>query len=254
MKRFWVLPSAALAAGFLPVLIRAAEPQTVDEVLARYVQAIGGQEKLDAVRTMRLTGRTIAPNGQESTFQMELKRPDMIRVDFTFLNQTGTQAYDGRSGWLMIPGTPSAQPLPDDMLVNVKDQAEMFGPLVDHKKRGHTIVLSGQESVAGVPAYRLQVTLSNGRQMDCFLDAASFLPLQRRERRPAPAEELLVEYSEFKDIDGIKLPHSVRQTSQGQARTVIIDKVELNAEIPAERFQSPPAPDRSAPEPTPEKP
>jgi hypothetical protein len=75
--------------------------------------------------------------------------------------------------------------------------------------------------------------------VDYLIDAKTFLPLRRLEVRPEPEGEVIIEYAEFKDVDGVKLARSVRRTNRTQTRKVELDKVELNADLPDARFQRP---------------
>src|ERR1700730_15493935 len=77
--------------------------QTVDEVVAKNIAARGGLEKLKAVKTMRITGKTILGPGVEAPIVIESKRPDKVRLDVVVQGMTLSQGYDGKQGWLLNP-------------------------------------------------------------------------------------------------------------------------------------------------------
>src|SRR5262245_36639894 len=134
---------AALALLAAPVAAEEATQKplpTVDEIVAKYVQAVGGRDKLKAVQSMKMTGKMILGQGLEAPFVLELKRPQAVRMDFTFQGMTASSAFDGDQGWRVMPfqGNTNPEPLSADEIKQVKDQADIDGPLVDYKEKGST--------------------------------------------------------------------------------------------------------------------
>src|SRR5437764_12885951 len=76
--------------------------QTADELLEKNLNAMGGKDKLKAVHSMRLTGKTkMGP--MEAPITITKVPPADTRVDFTTQGMTGTSAYDGTTGWTLMP-------------------------------------------------------------------------------------------------------------------------------------------------------
>ena len=139
------------------VPVSAGEPKTADEVIARYIKAIGGRDKLDAIKSMRVTGKTMLGGGMEMPLTVEFKRPNKARIEFSFQGMTGVQAFDGETGWFIMPfmGKTDPEKMPPDQLKDIEDQADLDGPLVDYKKKGHKVELLGTDEVEGSEAYKL---------------------------------------------------------------------------------------------------
>jgi len=95
MRKRAIVAVAVLAAS-------CAAGQTAEELIAKNIAARGGLEKLRAVQTMRLTG-TMKVGDDAMPSILELKRPNKSRWQFTFDGQTAIQAFDGNSGWMLIP-------------------------------------------------------------------------------------------------------------------------------------------------------
>src|SRR5258708_27292712 len=97
---------ALLGAAALCLGARSAHAITVDELVARHVTARGGADKLQAVRSLRLTGKT-RRGGGDSTVESdwgELKaRPGRLRREVTRQGLTSVVAWDGREGWMFDP-------------------------------------------------------------------------------------------------------------------------------------------------------
>src|SRR5260370_2800927 len=93
---------------FLPLLAAmtffsvAASAQTVDEVIAKNIQAKGGAEKLKSVRTIRTTAK-FSQGSFRADFRQENKRADKVREEFIIQGLAQVQAYDGKTGWQISP-------------------------------------------------------------------------------------------------------------------------------------------------------
>ncbi|MGA7190731.1 MAG: hypothetical protein WBY66_19715, partial [Candidatus Acidiferrales bacterium] len=126
-----LLASLALlaVACFLPAPSSA---QTVDEVIAKNIQAHGGMEKLKSVDTIRTTGKFVA-GGFRAGFLQENKRPDKVREETIIQGLAQVQGYDGKIGWQVNPfqGRRDAELLSADDLKSLQEDADIDGPLVD---------------------------------------------------------------------------------------------------------------------------
>ena len=227
------------------VSTKADEPTTVDEVIARYLEAIGGRDKLDAVKSMKITGKMLVPGGMEIPMTMEIKRPNKMRIDFTVQGMTGTQAYDGKIGWSVMPfaGKTDPEKMSPDMVKLMENQADIDGPLVDYKKKGHKVELIGKEDLEGTEVYKLKVTKKGGDVEYYFLDAEYFLPIKVKGKWKMMGSEVEFETTlgDYKEVNGLLLPHSVEQRGgdMGPGSTISFEKVELNVDIADDRFVMP---------------
>src|SRR5262245_44623228 len=229
----------------LPLPALPAAAQTVDELIAKNIEARGGLEKMQSVKTMRMTGKMTMGPGMEAPVSMELKRPNSVRMEFTFQGMTGVQAWDGTSGWQISPfgGKTDAEPLSPGDAKETEEQADMDGPLVDYKAKGHTVELVGREQVEGSGAYKLKVTLKNGTVNYTYLDADSYLTIREESKRTVRGSEVEVESTigDYKDVGGLLIPHSIQNGAKGQAekQNITVDKVDLNPPLDDSRFKMP---------------
>src|SRR5262249_27806829 len=93
------MPRFLLAAVTLLLLALPASAQTADEIIAKYVKTLGGMDKIEAIKTLRRTGKLTGGGGFEAVVVQENKRPGQVRQLFTFQGMTGNYAYDGKTGW-----------------------------------------------------------------------------------------------------------------------------------------------------------
>lgn len=233
---------------------RADDLKTADEIIAKHIEAIGGRKKLDAVKTAKMSGKMVMQGGMEAPLAIEFKQPNKVRVEFTFQGMTGVQAFDGETGWFVMPfmGKTDPEKMPPDLVEEIEDQADFAGPLVDYKKKGHEVELVGKDEVEGSDVYKLKVTKKSGNVEYHFLDAEYFLTIQMKGKRKIQGTEIEFEVlsGDYKDVDGLMLAHSIEQRMVGGmgGATMVFEKVELNVDIPDDRFVMPEVKPEAKPE------
>jgi outer membrane lipoprotein-sorting protein len=224
----------------------AAQAETVDEIIAKNLEARGGKDKIEAVRSARITGRMTMGEGMEAPIVLEWKRPGMVRMEFTIQGMTAIQAYDGSSGWMVMPflGKKDPEKMPADDQKDIEEMADVFeGPLLNYAAKGHQVELIGKEPIEGTEAYKLKLTKKNGDVAYIYLDGDAYLEIKDEGKRSRRGQEIEFESSQgdYKEVGGLMFAHSIEQKPKGvpTSQTISIDKIELNVDLPDARFQMP---------------
>ncbi len=236
---------------FLASLIGAAvSAQTADELIDKGIQARGGRDKIKSIQSIRMTGKMIINQGGqmlEMPIVMEAARPDKVRIDSTFQGMTMVQAFDGTTGWTVMPfmGKKDPEAVSGEQLDQIKRQADVIdGLLVDYKEKGHQVEYAGKEDLEGTPAHKLKVTRKDGDIVYVYLDAEQFLELKHKQKTKLPGgQEIESEaaMSDYKEVGGILFPHSMEMKAGPGTMSMTLDKIELNPDLPASRFEMPKA-------------
>jgi hypothetical protein len=241
MRRF--LP--ALAALF--ICAASASAQTADEIVAKYIKTLGGLDKIEAVKSLRRTGKFNGGGGFEAVVVEENKRPGSVRQDFTIQGMTGVTAYDGASGWKIEPwnGKKDAEPLGEEELREIVEDSDIDGPLVNYKQKGVRVEYVGKDEFEGSDVYKLRVTLPSGDVKIYFMDADYYVPIKIESKRTIRGEEQESEtiLGDYKQVNGWYLPFSVESGPKGSQNKskVTYDKIEANVAIDDSRFRRPAA-------------
>ena len=221
-----------------------ASAQTVDEVIKKHIEARGGLQKIKAIKSVRATGKlAVAGPGIELPITIQQKR-NAFRMDATFQGQSVTQAYDGETGWQVNPFENISEPekMAGDDLKDAQEQADLDGPLVDYKEKGHAVELMGKDDLEGTPVYKLKLTLKNGDVRYVYLDAANYLELKvtAKRRSPGGEQEIDIYPGNYKPINGVLFPYSMEQKVGGQTQvTISLDKIEVDAPVDDAIFKMP---------------
>jgi outer membrane lipoprotein-sorting protein len=233
-----------VTALLLAMLTPALFAQTADELVAKYVQARGGLEKIKSLQSMRMTG-TMTTGELEVPIKLVMKRPNLMRMEFEVQGMTGVRAFDGQNGWALMPflGTPDATPIEGKELLEFADQADIDGGLVDYKAKGNAVELLGKEKVDGTDAYKLRLTRKNGDIDTVYLDAATYLQIREEGQHTVQgsAKDFETRISDYRDVEGVKFPFAIVSGVKGapQQQKLTIDKVELNVPMEAGLFKMP---------------
>ncbi len=234
-----------LAALAVVPLAAAEQALTADQVVAKNLEARGGAAKIKAVESARVSGKMDIGGGAQAPVQFEWKKPNKVRMEFTFQGMTGVNAYDGTAGWQVMPfmGKTEPEPMSSDDIKMIEDQADFLGPLVDWKEKGHQVEYLGQEEHEGTPVHKLKVTKKSGDVDTLYLDAEYFLEIKQEGKRTMRGQEMSIATTvgDYKEVDGLMFAHSFTSQIQGMpsGQTVTIETIELNVPIADSRFAMP---------------
>ena len=239
-----VLPILAFAAiALLPGSVPA---QSVDDVIASNIKARGGLEKIKAVRSVRTTSK-LTQGSFRAAYVQENKRPDRVREEAIIQGLAQVQAYDGKAGWQISPfgGRKDPELMSQDDTKTLVVDADIDGPLVDYKQKGHKAELVGHDSVEGTDCYKVKLALKNGDVRYYFLDSDSFLELKIENQSNIRGTVQYTEtyFGDYQQVNGIYYPFAVETGDKGSdSRTKFtVDKVELDIPLDDARFSMPAA-------------
>ena len=225
-----------------------AHAQTADDIIKKAIAARGGLEKIKTVQSERISGRVTLAQGVEGSVVLELERPHKLYSEITVDDQKIQRVYDGKStGWQVNPfsGNKQVQPMSEEELKGMPEEADLDGPLVDYQGKGSQVELVGKEDLDGQAVFRLRLATKSGEQRFYLLDATTFLTvkwegLRKVGDQPLPWESNL---SGYREVNGLKFPFKIDQGSPGTEyrQTLMIENIELNPKIEESHFAKPAA-------------
>jgi len=240
--------SLVVAALNIPAIFAQGTNQpTVDELVAKNVEAKGGATALNGLQTLRETGKLLLPvQGQvELGYVQTKKRPDEVRTEASLQGMTQIEAYDGKEGWKISPffGRKDPERMSADDVKALVEDTEMGGPLADWKAKGSTVAYLGTEDVDGTPAHKLKVVRKNGDVSFVYLDPDHFLEIRivTQRVRHGAHEEVETDLGDYEKVSGVFVPTSVQVGRKGanDKQHTIIDKLEPNVPVDDAIFHFP---------------
>jgi hypothetical protein len=223
-----------------------ATAQTADDIVGRYLKAVGGIDKIQSVKSLRRSGKFIGGGGFEAVILQENKRDASVREEFVLQGMTGINAYDGKTGWKIEPwgGKKDPEALGEEEMKGIVEDADFDGPLVDYKRKGNKIEFLGLDKFEGTDTYKLKITKPNGDVYTYYLDTDYYMPIKIDLRRLVRGEEREYETAlgDYKLVNGWYLPFSVESNPKGHPQDkskYVYDKIEANVAIDDGRFVMP---------------
>jgi hypothetical protein len=236
---------ALIALASVVLLAAPLSAQTADDVIARYIDRVGGIEKIQAARSLRRTGKYFGSGGFEASLVQENRRPNQVREEFTLQGMTAINAYDGKAGWKIDPfgGKKDPEALTEEEMHAILLDSDFDEPLIDYKRKGNRAELVGRDQVEGTEVYKLRITLPNGDIRHYYMDTDSYVPIRMEEKRliRGAEQEYETTLGDYKPVNGWLMPFSYETGRKGDPNkaTITYQKIEANVPLDDRRFTRP---------------
>lgn len=244
MRRAIRFSSALLLAASL---LCAQEP-TLEDVLQKNLEAVGGADAVGQVQTLKVVSKMLVGGMAEVPMTTIVKRPNMVRTDMLVQGQSVVSAYDGATGWLINPMLGSNEPQKMDektaSTLASSDMAASLGALQAMKDAGATLELAGKEDLDGVAMYKIRVVRKSGQATTYFLNASTYLPAKLIMRVSQMGQEMDIESfpGNYKKVGSINFPYSIENKLQGRSMMQItVENVTVNEPAEDSIFKMPEA-------------
>jgi zinc protease len=241
-----VVASALMIAG--PARLAA---QTADEIIEKHISAIGGRAALSKLTSRTMTGAIAvsSPAGEltgtiEAYAQAPNKSRQLIKVDLSAFGAgqlVVDQRFDGTTGYV-LDSMNGNRDITGNQLDNMRN-ATFPTALLTYKEAGTKAELLGREKVGSKDVFVVQLTPKSGSASKQYLDADTLMLLKTVSTISVPQlgadVEQTVEFSDYRDVDGVKVPFSLKATNPAQSYSVTVTSIEHNKPIDEKLFVKP---------------
>jgi hypothetical protein len=217
-----------------------AHAQTADEVINKYVDAIGGKNKLTQIKSLYFES-SVQVMGNESPSTLTIINGKGFKMQSEFNGQKIVQCYTDKGGWLINPmtGAADAQPMPEEVYKAGKGQIDVGGPLFNYAAKGNKVELQGKEN----GAYKIKLTSKDSIETTYYIDSATYYITKSIDKGTMMGQEVEVTRtnSNYQKTDyGYVYPGTVEISYGGQFTvTSTAKKAEVNKEIDPKIFDMP---------------
>jgi hypothetical protein len=211
------------------------------EVVNRFIEAMGGQAAIRAQGGRHMMGSFSIPSqGIGGALDVYAQPPNkmLVRVTLQGIGEIRT-GYDGTTAWAMNPMV-GPQVLDSIQLKQIQQQADFYSALYPETQIA-SLETVGAETFEGVECYNVKVTTTWGETYNEYFDKTTGLQLgsKRKQESPMGAVEIVAVSSDWKVIEGVKVPFKSVQRTMGIEQVITVDSVSVLA-VPDSMFALPP--------------
>ena len=212
--------------------------QTADEIIAKHIEALGGKDKINAVKTV-VTDGAVSIMGNDAPNKTYLINGKGYKNELDFNGQKIVQVFTDKGGWAINPmgGGTDPVPMPEDQYKNGKAQINVGGPLFDYQAKGYKVELQGKEG----NLHKLKVTTEGGEQT-LLIDPTTYYITKQISKGEAQGQsvEITTTFTNYKKTDfGLVVPYNIDIDLGGFTIAASITKVEVNKEVDPKIFDMP---------------
>jgi len=203
---------------------------TANGVLTKYLNAVGGMEKLEAVRSYALTAEA-ETQGMKLNLELKKTASNQFMQDIRVMgNSVSKQVLNGESGYVIMQG--QRKDLGPEELKLVKEESAPF-PELDYLN--NDILLEGVETIDGKKAFKVKVT----DQKSIFYDADNGLKIREvntAEMQGQQMQQILI-YGDYREVSGIQFPFKLTQSMGPQSMEFSVQEIKVNEGVSDADFE-----------------
>ena len=219
---------------------------TAEQLLAKYLAARGGEEKLAEIQSVTMAGKWETKQISSSPITLTVAPGRYLRRTEPGSGIVMIKAVDGESTWEVTPQTGITKPMPmvDKEAVRFRRLADPLGPLVNSQAKGNKIEVAGKMPWNNSQVYKLKVTFRDGGVNYIYLDAQTFLPVRLLDTMYVSQLEESIDleftYGDYRDVGGVKWPfHEEANAPEVNFKHVLTwERVEVNQPVNESAFKA----------------
>jgi photosynthetic reaction center cytochrome c subunit len=225
-----------------PEAAKPAAMPPADQIVDKYVQALGGAEALEKISSRVEKGALTGFGDRQFPIEIYAKAPDKRLSVMHMPNGESITAYDGRSGWLgfshgpphpMTPPEANSARMDADFLFALRLKLNFSQLRVEHPEKvgeEETYLVNGVNP--GQPPARMYFSQQSGL----------LVRLVRYVETPLGRNPTQIDYADYREVDGIKVPFRWTLARPSGRFTIQVDQCQQNVPIDDTKFSMPPAP------------
>lgn len=225
----------------------AASLPTVDQILDKYVQAIGGRAAFEKLTSRVMKGMQVTYDGTSMPVEIYQTAPNkFLSVVTTPKNGLVSLGFNGTTAWMKGPR--GQRELRGGQLDQMKRAADFYGD-IHFKEIYPGLKVVGREKIRDREAYVVESQVSDTRTERLYFDTQTGLLLRitaitKTILAPIPEQ---TDFEDYKEVDGVRLPFTVRQSyvDPWVGWTRKFTEIKHNVTVEDAKFNMPPAPPKS---------
>jgi hypothetical protein len=221
--------------------------QSPDSILKKAAKASGYQKEMRNVKSSQIKGKIVRlSDGVSGTFQSESQQPNLYRETISLNNSETVRSFNGKSAW-MRDSRDGLRTLTGDSSESLKAESGFRASRWMRLKDEKTIISGGgKSSLFGKEVYAVTLTTAQNVKIKLFFDTVSNLLI--REEIAFGDKNRVYEYGNYRLIDGIQEPYTIKFTEGNERFEIQVEQVLHNATNNRAAFDFPRNPNEKLPD------
>ena len=207
---------------------------SADQILDKYLATAGGAEALHKIKT-RFQKGTVEAGGQQYPIEIYSEAPEKrLSISHPSFGESVT-AFNGQAGWLTTPR--GVHPMNASEQQSARIDAQIYFPARLRELYQEFKVLTG-ETIEGHATFLVTARGAAIPPLRLYFDQQTGLLLRliRYTETPLGRNPLQVDYTDYRDASGVKIPYQWTLTRTNGSFTIRINSVEQNIPIDEKLF------------------
>jgi len=203
-----------------------AAAQTADDIISKNIAAMGGQDKLNSIKTVYQEDSIFA-GGAKLPLKAWMVDRKAMRAEFSFSGMTGFSILRNDSGWNFAPfqGQTAPEPIPADEVKKGQSELSITDAFVNYKDKGYKVTYEGMDDAQGSQTYKLKVTITDSVSETYYIDPDTYYVIQVKSKATVNGKvhegtETRSDYK--KTTDGYIFPMETNSSDFGDIKTFTV--------------------------------
>ncbi len=222
---------------FLTTLSLNSFSQSLDEIVKKHVDAIGGKENWSKIKTLKMEC-SMKSQGADIKITFHQIDKKAMRQDISLMGMTGYNIITNTEGWNFMPfqGQTKVEPMTADDVKNAQEGLNLQDEFITYKELGKKLEYLGKDDVDGTECFKLKITDKNAQETTYYIDPSNYYTIKQTIKMKSNGKEMenSTTYSNYKKVDaGIVYPYTV---SSGWGSSEVTN-LEINPKIDEALFK-----------------
>ncbi|SDL68324.1 M16 family metallopeptidase [Kriegella aquimaris] len=206
------------------------EGVNVNTVLNKYIETIGGKEKLESVASLAMMAEG-EMQGMKLNLELKKTSKDQFMQDIKVMGNSMTkQVLNGNQGYIIMQG--QRKEMSDEEIKKVKDESMLFPEL---RYLDSDVSLESIEDIDGKKAYKIKV--SEEKYMFYEVETGLLAQVVTSTEMGGQTMTSTISYSDYQEISGIQFPFTISQTMGPQKLDFAVKEMKVNKGISDTDFE-----------------
>ena len=220
------------------VITTTTRAQTADEIVAKNLQAIGGRDIINSVKSAVIES-DIDFNGNDAPSTTYIIAGKGFKSEMDFGGTKIVNCITDKGGWMINPmqGSTTATAMPADAVKGAQSQLQIV-PLANYTENGGKLELLGKDTAD----YKIRFTNASGFDGTFFINMKSYLidRLDTKFNMGGQSMDITLRFSHYQKTDvGLLVPFQVERELPQITLTATCKKIEINKPIDPSIFEMP---------------